>query len=93
MTDARFSGGSVGGAPIIGHMEENGNIRLIENGDIIIIDPRKNLMELDISPDEIQTRISQYSPYKREEKHIPMPLRQYARGNPNPRAGSLSIEF
>ncbi len=93
MTDARFSGGSVGGAPIIGHMEEDGNIRLIENGDIIIIDPRKNLMKLDISPDEIQSREARHIPYIRSEKHIPMPLRQYARGNPNPRTGSLSIEF
>ncbi len=79
MTDARFSGGSVGGAPIIGHMEEDGNIRLIENGDIIIIDPRKNLMELDISPEAIQSREARYIPYERQERHIPMPLRQYAR--------------
>lgn len=93
MTDARFSGGSVGGAPIIGHMEEDGNIRLIENGDIIIIDPRKNLMELDISPEAIQSREARYIPYERQERHIPMPLRQYARWNPNPRTGSLSIEF
>lgn len=93
MTDARFSGGSVGGAPIIGHMEEDGNIRLIEDGDTIIVDPRRNLLSLDIPPEAIQSREALYIPYIRSEKHIPMPLRQYARGNPDPRKGSLSIEF
>lgn len=93
MTDARFSGGSVGGAPIIGHMEEDWHIRIIRDGDTIIVDPRQNLLSLDISPEEVQSREEKYHPFKKNEKHIPMPLRQYARGNPNPRKGSLSIEF
>lgn len=93
MTDARFSGGSVGGAPIIGHIDEDKGIALIENGDMIRVDPQKNLLELHVSPRELENRRKKYVPYIHPEVHIPMPLRQYARGNPNPRSGSLSIEF
>lgn len=74
-------------------MEEDELIRLIRDGDTIIIDPRKNLMHLDISTKEIQEREKVFVPYKKSEIIIPMPLRQYARGNPNPRTGSLSLEF
>lgn len=74
-------------------MEEDGAIRLIRNGDTIIVDPSKNLMQLDVTEDELATREAQHTPHIRTEKIIPMPLRQYARGNPNPRTGSLSIEF
>jgi dihydroxyacid dehydratase/phosphogluconate dehydratase len=93
MTDARFSGGSVGGAPIIGHMEEDGYIRLIRDGDTIIVDPRTNLMQLDVSSPELLDRDAGHTPYVSTEAHIPMPLRHYARGNPDPRTGSLGIEF
>ena len=48
MTDARFSGGSVGGAPIIGHMDEDGAIGLIHDDDTIIVDPRHGLLTLDV---------------------------------------------
>jgi hypothetical protein len=30
---------------------------------------------------------------ERIEKHVPLSLRQFARGNPNPRTWSLSIDF
>lgn len=93
MTDARFSGGSVGGAPIIGHMEEDGNMRFIEDGDTIIIDPRNNFLELDVTEEILEKRKVNSSTYITTEIHIPMSLRQYARGNPDPRKGSLSIEF
>ncbi len=83
MTDARFSGGSVGGAPIIGHIDEDGNIRFIENGDTIIIHPRKNYMQLDISDEVLKERQKNREKqasniHTSDEIHIPLPLRTYA---------------
>jgi len=93
MTDGRFSWGSVWGAPIIGHMEEDWLIRLIKDGDIIVINPETNAMNLTVSDEEIRLRETQYVVRERIEKHVPLSLRQFARGNPNPRTWSLSIDF
>jgi dihydroxy-acid dehydratase len=58
MTDGRFSGGSHGF--IVGHVtpeaQEGGPIALVENGDRITIDADKNLIDVDLSDDELQRR-------------------------------------
>ena len=63
MTDGRFSGGSVGGAPIVGHVDEafgGGLIGIIQNGDIIKVDPAINTMNLLVEQEEIDRRIKNY---------------------------------
>jgi dihydroxyacid dehydratase/phosphogluconate dehydratase len=74
-------------------MEEDGNMRLIQDGDIIIIDPNNNSMNLDVSKKELQLRKVKYEAHERVEKCIPMSLKWYAKSNPNPRTGSLAVEF
>ena len=58
MTDGRFSGGSHG--YIIGHVtpeaQEGGPIALVENGDVITIDAKKHVIEMDVSDDELARR-------------------------------------
>ena len=62
-TDGRFSGGSVGGAPIVGHMDEafeSGLIGIINDGNRILVDPQNNRMELLVDRDEISRRVKAY---------------------------------
>ena len=58
MTDGRFSGGSHGF--IVGHVtpeaQVGGPIALVENGDKIMIDSDKNLIQMDVSDDELAKR-------------------------------------
>jgi len=58
ITDGRFSGGSHGF--IIGHVvpeaQEGGPIALVENGDSIIIDAKKRVVELAIDSGELERR-------------------------------------
>ena len=58
ITDGRFSGGSHGF--IIGHVvpeaQEGGPIALVKNGDNIIINAKKNLINLDLSNEELAQR-------------------------------------
>lgn len=58
ITDGRFSGGSHGF--IIGHVTpeaySGGNIALVQNGDIIEIDAVNNIINLDISSEELNIR-------------------------------------
>jgi dihydroxy-acid dehydratase len=62
VTDGRFSGGSHG--IITGHVvpeaAEGGNIALVQNGDEITVDPSKNLLELNVSEEELQKRRNQW---------------------------------
>jgi dihydroxy-acid dehydratase len=68
LTDGRFSGGSHGF--IIGHIvpeaQEGGPIALIKNADIVIIDAEKNVLNVDISDQEMAKRkaIWKMPPYK-----------------------------
>jgi len=82
MTDGRFSGGSVGGAPIIGHVDEayDGHaIALIRDGDRIFIDPKENRMDLCISDDEMLQRKDNFKlPSEVEKKVMEAPLDLYA---------------
>ena len=58
ITDGRFSGGSHGF--IIGHVvpeaQEGGPIALVKNGDNVIINAKKNLINLDLSNEELAQR-------------------------------------
>jgi dihydroxy-acid dehydratase len=68
ITDGRFSGGSHGF--IVGHItpeaQEGGPIALIRTGDRITIDAEKNLLNVDLSTDELATRRKAWKmpPYK-----------------------------
>jgi dihydroxy-acid dehydratase len=58
LTDGRFSGGSHGF--IVGHVtpeaQEGGPIALVRNGDIITIDAERNVMDVEISDEEMAAR-------------------------------------
>lgn len=58
VTDGRFSGASRG--PCVGHVApeawDNGPIACVQNGDIINIDLDKHLLEVEISPEEMERR-------------------------------------
>lgn len=64
VTDGRFSGGTRG--PCIGHISpeamEGGPIAIIKNGDRIRIDIPKRRIELLVSGDEINKRLSKWKP-------------------------------
>jgi len=64
MTDGRFSGGSHGF--IVGHVtpeaQEGGPIALIRDGDSVTIDARKNLIQVDLSDEELATRKAAWVP-------------------------------
>lgn len=68
LTDGRFSGGSHGF--IVGHIvpeaQEGGPIALIKSGDVITIDAENNLLEVDLSEEEMSKRRAQWQmpPYK-----------------------------
>ncbi len=64
LTDGRFSGGSHGF--IIGHVtpeaQEGGPIALVRDGDRISIDAKKNLMDVDLEPEELARRRAAWTP-------------------------------
>lgn len=97
MTDGRFSGGSVGGAPIIGHVDEaitGGLIGLIKNGDRIFVDPKNNKMQLLADDNEIERRRKAYSSsYKVHEKisESPLDLRLYNKLTSSAREGASML--
>jgi dihydroxy-acid dehydratase len=68
LTDGRFSGGSHGF--IVGHVtpeaQEGGPIALVEDGDSIVIDASKNLLEVELSAAELAARQARWKapPYK-----------------------------
>ncbi|MDH5648651.1 MAG: dihydroxy-acid dehydratase [Gammaproteobacteria bacterium] len=68
ITDGRFSGGSHGF--IIGHVvpeaQEGGPIALIKDGDQIIIDSDQNVLDVELSADELEERRKSWNmpPYK-----------------------------
>jgi dihydroxy-acid dehydratase len=68
LTDGRFSGGSHGF--IVGHVtpeaQDGGPIALVENGDRIVIDAARNLLEVEVSDGELAARRARWRapPYK-----------------------------
>lgn len=62
ITDGRFSGGSHGF--IVGHVvpeaQEGGPIALVEDGDMVTLDAVNNLIDMDVSDVELQSRRSRW---------------------------------
>ncbi len=58
ITDGRFSGGTHGF--VVGHVcpeaQEGGNIGLLKDGDIIAIDAENNSIDVELTPEELQSR-------------------------------------
>jgi dihydroxy-acid dehydratase len=71
ITDGRFSGGTHGF--VVGHISpeayDGGLIALVENGDKIIIDAEKKILELVISEDELKNRRSKWKQPAAKEKN------------------------
>ncbi len=63
LTDGRFSGGSHGF--IVGHItpeaQDGGPIALLEDGDMITLDAVANRIEVELSPEQLQQRRSQWT--------------------------------
>jgi dihydroxy-acid dehydratase len=63
ITDGRFSGGTHGF--VVGHIVpeayEGGTLAIVKNGDIITIDSEQNLINVDISENEITNRIKNWT--------------------------------
>jgi len=72
ITDGRFSGGTYG--LVVGHIAPEaavgGNIALIKQGDLITVDAVKQLIEVDLSEEELEKR----------KKVWVNPVRKYKRG-------------
>ena len=68
ITDGRFSGSTRG--PCIGHISPEaaagGPIRIVEEGDRIIIDIPNRRLELDVPQEEIERRLKNFVPLKKE---------------------------
>jgi len=68
ITDGRFSGGTSG--PCIGHVSPEayvgGPIAIIEDGDMINIDIPNRTLNVNLSEEEIQNRLSDWTPVERE---------------------------
>lgn len=64
MTDGRFSGGTHG--LVVGHISpeafEGGPIAIVQNGDSVTIDSTKNLLQVEISQEEIDKRLKNWKP-------------------------------
>lgn len=94
-TIGRFSGGSVGGAPIVGHMDETedgGLLGLVRDGERIYIDPANNSMNLvGVSEEEIRQRRANYKMPDRVRARIegsPADLKEYRAGTTTCREGA-----
>jgi len=92
ITDGRFSGGSHGF--IVGHVtpeaQEGGPIALVRNGDRITIDASRNLLNVDLSEEEMKQRRSAWRmpPYKATRGT----LAKYIRSVKNASAGCVTDE-
>ncbi len=66
VTDGRFSGGSHGF--VVGHVAPEaavrGPIAALKNGDIIVIDPKKRLLKVELTSQEIRKRLKKLKPYR-----------------------------
>ena len=64
VTDGRFSGGTYG--MVVGHVapeaQDGGPIALVRDGDSITIDADRNLLQLEIAPEELERRRAAWSP-------------------------------
>lgn len=64
ITDGRFSGGTTG--PCVGHVTpeatDGGPIALVRNGDRIVVDTVRQIIDLDVGPAELQHRRQTWNP-------------------------------
>lgn len=79
VTDGRFSGTNNG--CFVGHISpeaaEGGPLAIVQDGDVIVIDINEGLLEVKLSDEEIQERLTKW---KRPKKEIPRGyLRRYAK--------------
>ena len=97
MTDGRLSGGSSGGTPIIGHVDEavdNGLIGIIQNGDKIIVNPGSNEMNLLVDEGEIESRVSGWrlpQKVKARIENSPIDLQHYHHNTSPVRMGASML--
>jgi dihydroxy-acid dehydratase len=92
ITDGRFSGGTHGF--VVGHIVpeayEGGVLAIIQNGDIITIDSEKNLIDVDVSDNEIKNRIKNWTqPEPKIDKGI---LYKYVKSVSNASNGCVTDE-
>ena len=68
ITDGRFSGATRGFC--VGHVGPEaavgGEIALIENGDIITLDSKKGILNVDLSDEELEKRRKKWKPHQHE---------------------------
>lgn len=93
ITDGRFSGGSHGF--VVGHVapeaQDGGNIALVENGDIIIIDAVNNTLNIEISEEELSKRRAKWvAPNLKFERGV---LYKYAKTVSSASKGCVTDEF
>jgi dihydroxy-acid dehydratase len=86
ITDGRFSGGTAGLS--IGHVSpeaaEGGNIGLIENGDVVVIDIPNRLVRFEVGDDDIARRrgaqaAKGWKPAQPRKRKVSAALKAYAR--------------
>jgi len=92
ITDGRFSGGTHGF--VVGHVTPEayvgGTIGLIEDGGVIRIDAEKNLLEVDLSDEELNKRRSAWSTPKNKVKGF---LKKYRHTVSSASQGCVTDEF
>ncbi|MEE9374265.1 MAG: dihydroxy-acid dehydratase [Saprospiraceae bacterium] len=92
ITDGRFSGGTHGF--VVGHITpeayEGGNIGIIQNGDIIIIDAMDNILSLKISDTELELR---RKVWQRPERPASGVLKKYRYTVSSASEGCVTDEF
>lgn len=92
ITDGRFSGGSHGF--VVGHIspeaQDGGLIGLVKDGDIITIDAVSNVLQVDLSDEEIAERKKSWVPKELPKRGI---LAKYARQVSSASKGALTDDF
>ena len=93
ITDGRFSGGTHGF--VVGHITpeayEGGPIAIIKNGDTLTIDTKNQVINLDVSDDEIKTRLSKWT--KRAPHYTRGVLAKYAKQVSSASEGAVTDKF
>ncbi len=92
VTDGRFSGTNNG--CFVGHISpeaaEGGPLAIVQDGDIIVIDVNEGRLDIKLSEEEIQKRLSNW---KRPEKNIPQGyLRRYAKHVSSASRGAVYLD-
>ena len=90
ITDGRFSGATHGF--MVGHVApeaaRGGPIAIVRNGDIIVLDINKRLLEISLSKTEIKHRLKQWKPPK--PRYTTGVLAKYARSVSSASEGAVT---